>query len=169
MNVSLDQLVQLAKDAGAKTLSFFGTDLTVRYKSDQSPLTQADLASHALIQAALEDWTPDIPVISEESALPDYAIRQTMDRFWIIDPLDGTKEFVKAIPEYTVNIALIEKAKPVMGVVGIPATGTVYGAQKGRGSFRWESDGSKNELAPLKAKKQTPHQFVTSRSHLGAN
>src|SRR5210317_28012 len=116
----VDPIVALAEDAGRAILEVYSTNFEVQEKDDESPLTQADLAAHRWIDAGLRSLTPDIPIISEESGLPDYAERSQWLRYWIVDPLDGTKEFVNRNGEFTVNIALIEDHRPVLGVVHVP-------------------------------------------------
>ena len=108
MKTLIDPVVALAIDAGRKILEVYASDFEVQSKDDDSPLTQADLASHHCIVAGLKSLTPEIPIISEESELPSFAERSQWDRYWIIDPLDGTKEFVNRNGEFTVNIALID-------------------------------------------------------------
>ena len=108
MNEASDFLLTLAEQAGQAILSVYNTDFSVRHKSDQSPLTLADTRSHAIIAAALRERFPDIPILSEEGRAVAYSERSRWTRFWLVDPLDGTKEFVKRNGEFTVNIALIE-------------------------------------------------------------
>ncbi len=168
MIMTKDDLVSITQEAGKKTLAYFGTVLDISYKSDNSPLTQADLASHNFLVKKLTELAPGIPIISEESPIPDYAERKDTPAFWIIDPLDGTKEFVKAVPEYTVNVALIQGGQPVLGAVGIPASGNIYVAVKGEGSYRYEADGTVTKLDRCRqGGSMDGIQFVTSRSHVG--
>ena len=122
----IDPVVSLAAEAGRAILEVYATDFDVQEKDDQSPLTQADLASHRVIMQGLAELTPDIPVISEEAGLPDFDERGQWNPYWLIDPLDGTKEFVKRNGEFTVNIALIENGQATMGVVHVPVTGISY-------------------------------------------
>src|SRR5215470_7013831 len=105
----IDALVAIAEDAGREIMRVYSTPFDVVKKDDESPLTQADLASHRSIKLALQRLTPDIPVLSEESTQPDFATRSRWSRYWLVDPLDGTKEFVNRNGEFTVNIALIEE------------------------------------------------------------
>lgn len=168
MDPQLLQLAEVTRVAGLKTVEYFGTKLDIQYKEDHSPLTQADLASHRILAAALQDLSPDLPVISEESPVPPYPQRQLSPEFWIIDPLDGTKEFVKAIPEYTVNVALIKDGRPVLGVVGVPASGVLYAAKSGAGSFRFEPDRGWTPLPKtVSVDPGEKIRFITSRSHIG--
>ncbi len=116
----------IALDAGRAAVDFYGQDIPVEAKADDSPLTLADQASHRLITSALTALTPDIPVLSEESK-DTAAISETSgDRLWVVDPLDGTKEFIKQTGQFTVNIALLEYGWPVLGVVHVPVSGVTY-------------------------------------------
>ncbi len=110
-------ILDIATHAGELILKYFEAGTDVTYKEDDSPLTQADRASHEFIVRALHEYTPDIPVLSEESHSLDSSERLTWPRFWLVDPLDGTKEFLKKTGEFTVNIALIDAGRPVEGVV----------------------------------------------------
>ena len=136
----LKQIKDIAREAGNRILDFYNDDLDIVYKSDDSPLTLADKAAHDTICRALSSQFPQIPVISEEGVMPDYEQRQSFQRFWLVDPLDGTKEFIKKNGEFTVNIALIEQGQPVLGVVGLPTRDRIYSAQKGKGAWLWKGD-----------------------------
>jgi 3'(2'), 5'-bisphosphate nucleotidase len=132
----LDQVIAIAKAAGEAIMQVYSTDFNVVKKDDNSPLTQADLAAHHVIVAALIKLTPQIPILSEESDAIDYEIRQKWHQYWLIDPLDGTREFVKRNGEFTVNIALIDGQIPVLGVVYAPVTGVLYFASQAHGAFK---------------------------------
>jgi 3'(2'), 5'-bisphosphate nucleotidase len=132
----LDHALEIAQQAGQRILEVYQSDFAVTHKDDASPLTQADLASHTLILEALAKLTPGLPSLSEEAADIPYATRRSWSRYWLIDPLDGTKEFVKRNGEFTVNIALVENHRPVLGVVHAPALNLTYGAARGVGAFR---------------------------------
>jgi 3'(2'), 5'-bisphosphate nucleotidase len=122
-------LLKLARQAGDEILRIYDhSDFSkvVDFKDDESPLTMADKASHEVIQAALLKEYQDIPVISEEGEPVDYAVRKNFNRFWLVDPLDGTKEFIKRNGEFTVNIALIENRNPVLGVIYVPVKDIMY-------------------------------------------
>ncbi|MGH8124571.1 MAG: 3'(2'),5'-bisphosphate nucleotidase CysQ [Rhodanobacteraceae bacterium] len=125
----------LARHAGAAILEVYAGSFAVEHKSDNSPLTAADMASHRIIVAGLQALAPDIPVLSEESKGIDGSVRRGWDRYWLVDPLDGTREFVKRNGEFTVNIALIEDHVPVLGVVLVPVTGELYCGIAGEGAF----------------------------------
>ena len=167
MKSLIDPVVTLAIDAGRKILEVYSSDFEVQSKDDDSPLTQADLASHHCIVAGLEALTPDIPIISEESELPEFAERSQWDRYWIIDPLDGTKEFVNRNGEFTVNIALIDKQKPVFGVVHVPVQDKTYWGCEGIGAKRRDSNGHVESIQ-VSAASSDPVRVVGSRSHRGA-
>src|SRR5579883_3301567 len=122
---------KLARRAGAAILQIYSGTFSVEHKSDNSPLTAADMAAHRIIVEGLHALTPDIPVLSEESAGIDWAIRKAWPRHWLVDPLDGTREFIKRNGEFTVNIALIEDHAPALGVVYAPALGELYRAWRG--------------------------------------
>jgi 3'(2'), 5'-bisphosphate nucleotidase len=155
---------KIAVTAGRSILEVYGQDFEVTHKSDASPLTQADLASHRVIRDALARLTPEIPLLSEESAEIEFAIRAGWTTYWLIDPLDGTKEFVNRNGEFTVNIALIHDHRPVLGVVHVPVTGTTYTGVVGDGAVRQAP-----EAAPETIRVQVPCadrvRVVGSRSH----
>jgi len=163
---SIDAIVSIARDAGHAILDIYEKDFEVTEKADQSPLTAADMAAHNLIKDALAQLTPDIPLLSEESADIPYDTRQQWTRYWLVDPLDGTKEFVKRNGEFTVNIALIDNGRPVLGVVHVPVTGVTYTGQAGVGASRIDSDGSSHPIE-VAHQHQTPLRVVGSRSHAG--
>jgi 3'(2'), 5'-bisphosphate nucleotidase len=156
--------VDIAVDAGKAILDVYESDFAVEHKDDKSPVTAADHAAHAVIIARLAQMTPDIPRLSEESGLPDFAIRRTWESYWLIDPLDGTKEFIKRNGEFTVNIALIEDHIPALGIVAVPAKDVVYYGCRGAGAWRREGAAAPRRIAvsPLKA---APLRVVGSRSH----
>ena len=134
LNDLVEPITALAIEAGQAIMAVYATDFDVQAKGDDSPLTQADLASHRRIVAGLEALTPDVPIISEESGLPPFEERSQWPRYWLIDPLDGTKEFVNRNGEFTVNIAFIESHRPVFGVVHVPVQHKTYIGCEGRGT-----------------------------------
>ncbi|MDA1074625.1 MAG: 3'(2'),5'-bisphosphate nucleotidase CysQ [Proteobacteria bacterium] len=163
----ISHLVDLVNRAGETILEIYHSDFEVVEKADESPLTQADLAAHRLIVAGLARLTPDIPVVSEESVQPPFEERSLWPRYWLVDPLDGTKEFVNKNGEFTVNIALIDNAQPVLGVVGVPVQGLVYSGDVAAGECLKHSSDAIEKLA---GRKMTDGQSVTvvaSRSHGG--
>ena len=136
----------------------------ITHKADDSPLTKADLASHELIEAQLNRHWPDIPVLSEESATIPFDTRRGWKQYWLVDPLDGTKEFINRNGEFTVNIALIGAHRPVLGVVHVPVTGTSYLGAVGKGAWRQHERGAKTEIN-VRQPAATPPVIVGSRSH----
>lgn len=170
MNLSqyLEPVVALATEAGRAILEVYAGDFDVQAKDDNSPLTQADLASHHVIMAGLARLAPDIPIISEEGGLPEFAERGQWQRYWLIDPLDGTKEFVKKNGEFTVNIALIEDHRPVLGVVHVPVKGTTYTGCRGLGA-ELRANGTDPQPISVAAASARPVRVVGSRSHRGAS
>lgn len=122
----LPELVRLASDAGEEILKVYEREFSVQYKDDKSPLTEADNRSNNLIVKGLRSLTRDMPILSEEEADIQYSARKNWDMFWLVDPLDGTKEFIKRNGEFTVNIALVEKTMPVFGLIYIPVQGLMY-------------------------------------------
>ena len=165
------QLVDLAEEAGRAILAVYETDFEVMDTADDSPLTQADLAAHNVLVAGLAALTPDIPVLSEEEKAPEFAVRQSWSRYWIIDPLDGTKEFVNRNGEFTVNVALIDGHQSVLGVVGVPVQNRVFYGDVNSGKALLFEGGKQTLLAGRKADRQiAKHASVTavaSRSHGG--
>jgi 3'(2'), 5'-bisphosphate nucleotidase len=164
----IDPIVALAQEAGNAILEIYATDFEVDTKSDESPLTKADLASNTVIEAGLKALTPDIPIISEESGLPPFDVRGKWSRYWLIDPLDGTKEFVNRNGEFTVNIALIDNKKPVLGVVHVPVQNKTYSGCEGVGAFI-RVDGGEATRINVTAQSASPVRVVGSRSHRGAS
>jgi len=167
MKPTLDDMhnvIAIAKKAGETIMQIYQKDVSVVVKEDQSPLTEADLASHHLICEELSQLYPDIPILSEESA-HNFTLADENACFWCVDPLDGTKEFIKKNDEFTVNIALIQNQQPILGVIGVPAKNIVYAAVKGAGAFKQHKD---NELQKIQVKPQDPEHltFAVSRSHL---
>ncbi len=159
-------VVDIARQAGTEILKIYETDFDVKTKSDDSPLTAADQAAHHLIVDQLARLTPDIPVWSEESATIDFAVRSGWPQFWLVDPLDGTREFIKRNGEFTVNIALIKGNKPVLGVVHVPVTQRDYFGFENGGAFVINS-GGKSEPISVSRSAQSPVRVVGSRSHRG--
>jgi len=139
-NIDIYKINSIAKKAGDEIMKIYQQDFEVAYKADNSPLTKADIKSNEIIAESLKDLYPGIPILSEENKEVPYNIRKNWEYFWLIDPLDGTKEFVKKNGEFTVNIALIHKDTPVLGVIYAPTPEILYYAQKDRGAFKQEKD-----------------------------
>ena len=160
--IDLEDIVKIAKEAGDVIMEIYQKDFSIDYKEDNSPLTQADTQSNKIICKALEEAYPTIPLLSEENKEIPYDVRKDWEYYWCIDPIDGTKEFIKKNGEFTINIALIHKDTPVLGVVYAPDLGDMYKAKKGEGAFK---NGKKLPLQtnPNPEKKLT---VVASKSHL---
>lgn len=158
----MPDIIQICEGAGRHILDVYQQDFSVERKGDDSPLTQADLRAHRHIAAGLTTRWPDIPVLSEEGAAPPFEIRQQWSRYWLVDPLDGTREFVKKNGEFTVNVALIVDGASVLGVVHAPVLGDTYAAASGVGATRLR----KGISTPIhtRAQPERPRVFA-SRSH----
>jgi 3'(2'), 5'-bisphosphate nucleotidase len=164
MNALLDEVTLIARAAGEAIMEVYRGHIEVERKEDNSPLTVADLAANHVIQCNLQKLTPELPIISEESASIDYSIRSTWRRYWLVDPLDGTREFIKRNDEFTVNIALIEEGRPVLGVVYAPAMGLTYTGSAEAGATRQKGLETPTQIfaRPLDA----AHPIIAgSRSH----
>ncbi len=162
----LQQVVELARQAGGRILEVYDSDFAVEHKEDKSPLTAADMASHKAIVAGLEQLTPTVPILSEESAKIPFAERSSWHTYWLVDPLDGTKEFIKRNGEFTVNIALIRDGVPVLGVVYVPVSGVTYSACEGLGAWKAEPGGAPKPIR-VRPLAQGAMAVVGSRSHGG--
>lgn len=162
----LEAVCAIAHEAGRRILDVYEREFAVEHKEDRSPLTEADRAAHEIIVSRLQALTPDIPVLSEESAKVDYETRAGWKRFWLVDPLDGTKEFINRNGEFTVNIALIEGSRPVLGVVYVPVPALTYFACAGQGAYKQKGG---CELQPVRARRFDGGKpiVVASRSHAG--
>jgi 3'(2'), 5'-bisphosphate nucleotidase len=156
----------LAREAGRATLRYYnGAATGVREKQDQSPVTLADEVAHDILLDGLGQIDPGTPVVSEEAAAAPYEVRRGWRRFWLVDPLDGTKEFIKRRAEFTVNLALIEDGEPVLGVVLAPALDLLYWAVKGEGAWREERGGAAERIYSSAPAPGTPLTVVESLSH----
>ena len=157
-------VVAIAVAAGKAILDVYSQEFHVEKKADQSPLTQADLASHRVIRDALARLTPTTPLLSEESAEIDFAIRSGWTEYWLVDPLDGTREFVNRNGEFTVNIALVRDHQPVLGVVHVPVSGVTYTGVVGQGATRRTGDAPPEPIC-VQRSCADPVRVVGSRSH----
>lgn len=161
----LEHLVSLSRLAGQEIMKIYNSPFQVNYKEDQSPLTKADLAANEIICRGLKEIL-DIPILSEENILIDYNERKKWEHFWIVDPLDGTKEFINRNGEFTVNIALIKKNKPILGVIYVPAADIVYFASEFFGCYKKTKNLKPNLIKNLKNTKKADKLIVVgSRSH----
>src|SRR3989338_3018626 len=157
-------VIELVRQAGAATLPHWRADVTVNEKADASPVTAADLAAHHILNDGLLALAADIPVLSEEAADIALSERGQWSRWWLVDPLDGTKEFIAGSEEFTVNVALIEQGRVVFGVVGIPATGLCYYGGAGLGAWRADAAGVSEEIR-VRLAPQEAFTLVASRRH----
>ena len=132
-------VIQIAYQAGKVIMEVYDAGFSVEEKSDQTPVTEADTAANIIIESGLKELTPHLPILTEETHPTPYSERQNWLRYWLIDPLDGTREFIKRNGEFTVNIALIDGDESVLGVVYAPVIGVLYYAAKGQGAFKQES------------------------------
>jgi 3'(2'), 5'-bisphosphate nucleotidase len=169
----LDQLIETARIAGEKILEIYHDEAAfdrVDFKADDSPLTLADKASHYAIADKLQEITPEIPVLSEEGRDIPYEERKDWEQFWLVDPLDGTKEFIKRNGEFTVNIALVRGQKVVMGIVHIPVQNVTYYASENEGAFvkRGDEEAEKIQVSNF-SMEDKGLRLVCSRSHMSAD
>lgn len=159
-SIDIHEITAIAKEAGDMIMEIYNKDFEVDYKEDKSPLTEADLASNEIITKALEKF--GLPIMSEEGKEIPFDERKDWEHYWCIDPIDGTKEFIKKNGEFTVNIALIHQNTPVLGVVYAPALGDLYYAKQGEGAFK------NTQKLPLHTNEapQEKLKVVASKSHL---
>lgn len=159
-------LIKLVRMAGGAAMAFYGPDPEITIKEDKTPVTDADRASHEIILSGLNKHFPGIPVVSEEGEIPPRAARATWNLFWLVDPLDGTKEFINRNGEFTVNVALIEGARPVFGIVSAPALGVTYMGGPVRGSCKITGETGEPIAARVSRRDaKTGLTVVKSRSH----
>ena len=158
-NINIENINNIVKKAGDAIMEIYKKDFKVDYKDDKSPLTEADKKSNEIICSSLEKLYPNIPILSEENKEVLYEDRKDWEYYWCIDPIDGTKEFIKKNDEFTVNIALIHKDMPVLGVVYAPAIGKMYSAKKDCGAYL------NDKKLPLE-KEDDDFTVVASKSHL---
>lgn len=167
--LNLEYLCRIVNDiavqAAAKIVEVYNSDFAIEHKDDKSPLTAADMAAHHIIVAGLTALTPDIPVLSEESASIPYAQRQAWERYWLVDPLDGTREFIKRNGEFTVNIALIESQRSILGVIVVPVTDVRYFAWRDGGTWKQQGSHAPKKIHVTKIDKTRPLRVAGSRSH----
>jgi 3'(2'), 5'-bisphosphate nucleotidase len=156
-------VADIARRAGAAILDVYSSEFDVARKADSSPLTLADMRAHEIITHDLSALTPDTPILSEEASDIPFEVRRQWRRYWLVDPLDGTKEFVSRNGEFTVNIALIEEHRATLGVVYVPVDGTLYTGAHGLGATKQIGDGASVPIHTRAA--ATPLRIVGSRSH----
>jgi 3'(2'), 5'-bisphosphate nucleotidase len=163
-------VADLAREAGRATMRYYTDEAPseVRQKDDRTPVTLADEVAHDILVDGLRKLDPATPVVSEEADAAAFETRRSWRRFWLVDPLDGTKEFIKRRAEFTVNVALIEEGEPVLGVVLAPALDLLYWAVKGEGAWREERGGAPERIYSSDPKPGAPLTVVESLSHPSA-
>jgi len=159
------ECVDIARDAGKAILTIYEAGFNIKEKEDKSPLTDADMASHNLIIERLSMLTPDVPILSEESPRPSFEERASWETYWLVDPLDGTREFIKRNGEFTVNIALIHQHRSIIGVINVPVPNVDYYGWQDGGSFKAENGGEANSISVKKISSDEKLTIVGSRSH----
>lgn len=164
VNSILPDVIKVADEASERVLHIYQSEFKVDYKDDKSPITAADLASHEVIERGLRRISHDIPVLSEEGADVPWEERRHWRRFWLVDPIDGTKEFTQRTGEFTVNIALIEEGEPVLGVVAVPALKEAYWGVKGEGAHRRDRSGRVQQIRVVESRRAM--RVVASKNHL---
>ena len=164
----IEPVCRIARAAGRRILEIYESDFDVVAKSDESPLTAADLASNRAIVEGLRELTPNLPILTEEASEIPYEERRQWSEYWLVDPLDGTKEFIKRNGEFTVNIALIRDHVPVLGVVHVPVFDTDYYGALSDGAHRRIGDAPPERLTPARLA-GGPVRVVGSRSHRGSS
>jgi len=169
----LNDVVALCRRAGDAILDVYNSSasMQVETKADDSPVTRADMAAHHILYPELQKLLPGVPVLSEEATIPDYSVRSQWSRYWLVDPLDGTKEFINRNGEFTVNVALVENHSSVLGVVHVPVLDITYTGISGRGA--WKTCQGETKAISVRnmadrLEQQLPIELVASRRH-GAN
>ncbi len=160
----LPKVIKVADEASEKVLHIYQSDFKVSYKDDESPITAADVASHEIIVKGLRNISPDIPILSEEGAQAPWEERKHWRRFWLIDPIDGTRDFTQRTGEFTVNIAMIEDGVPVMGVVTAPALKEAFWGIKGEGAHKRDRTGQVHRIRVAEPK--ATRRVVASKNHM---
>lgn len=161
----IHKTIDLSMRAGSAIMKVYNSDdVSYKVKKDSSPLTKADLISNEIILKGLSKISPSLPVLSEENSNIDFIERSKWKRFWLVDPLDGTKEFLKRNGEFTVNIALIENGIPIFGVIHLPAYSKTYWGGKSIGAMS-KKDGEKSKKISVSKRKNIGLKVVSSRSH----
>lgn len=162
----LNEVVAIAKYTGREILAIYekNGELDYQLKADDSPITEADLLAHNIITNELKKLTPDIPILSEEDAKISFEIRSKWSRYWLVDPLDGTNEFINHSDEFSVNIALLAEHKPVLGVIYAPAHQTCYFGSKGHNAFKEDSNGDVSILKTKSTNDKATKKIAISRN-----
>lgn len=167
---NLNKLIEISIEAGKAIMDIYKTDFDFKEKIDHSPLTAADLRSHEIISDSLSKLNPEIPILSEESSHIPFSERLSWDEYWLIDPLDGTKEFINKNGEFTTNIALMKKNKPIFGIIHAPSLNETYWGGESIGSFYLEGD-SDSDIREMNVSPNRNQEIrmVSSRSHPSDN
>ena len=160
----LPDVIRIADEASEKVLHIYQSDFKVHFKEDSSPITAADLAANDIILRGLRRIARDIPIVSEESAEAPWEERKHWHRFWLVDPIDGTKDFTQRTGEFTINIAMIEDGEPIMGVVIAPALKEAYWGVKGEGAYKRDRTGKAHHIRV--AEPRDSLRVVASKNHL---
>lgn len=165
--LDINELIRICHEAGQAIMEVYEKEFEVETKEDASPLTQADLRSNSIITERLRELYPEVPILSEESAeTADYEVRQHWTECWLVDPLDGTKEFVKRNGQFTINIALIRESRPVAGIVYAPALDILYYGVEGVGAYKMAGGGAEVSRLPIpNARHSNALVIVGSLSH----
>ena len=163
---NINKIIEISMDAGRVIMGIYKTDFHIENKEDRSPLTKADIASHEVIFRSLRKLTPNIPVLSEESSRIPLSERIRWKEYWLVDPLDGTKEFIKRNGEFTTNIALIRNNRPIFGAIHAPAKGETYWGTQEDGSY-YMNGNSSSDVQIIRVSENTNNKLkiVSSRSH----
>ena len=157
-------VVALTRQAGSAIMEVYKSEFDIHIKADNSPVTAADMKANAIITEGLKEINPEIPILSEEGRAIPFSERSKWETFWLVDPLDGTKEFIKKNDEFTINIALLKKNQPIFGVVFAPALDILYWGNQERGAFKSIS-GNSNIPVAVNSQLSDPVQIAGSRSH----
>jgi len=165
IEININDIKNIALKAGKAVMEIYKKDFSIEYKDDKSPLTEADTKANEIICSSLKKLYPSIPIMSEENKEIPYEVRKDWEYYWCIDPIDGTKEFIKKNDEFTINIALIYKNTPVLGIVYAPAIDIIYSAKKGEGAFK-----NRNKIERIESiendRDNRKVRVVASKSHL---
>ncbi len=165
-DATLESTIRIARSAGEKILEYYESELSVIAKADNTPLTEADLAANQIIIDQLQQITPDIPILTEESCGIPFEERHEWETYWLVDPLDGTREFIKRNGEFSVNIALIRGGCPILGVVHAPVLDVTYWGYDGGGAWKQEADGLPQ---PIKVRTAPATEVTIARSRAPLN
>ena len=160
----IKQLIEISEEAGKAILEVYNSDFDYETKEDLSPLTRADTLSNNIICERLKVLTPEIPILSEENSNIPFDVRTLWKQYWLVDPLDGTKEFIKHNGEFTVNIALIKNNRPIFGVIHVPVSNETYWGLEKKGSYLIDKNSNEIKIN-VSINPNSPLRIVTSRSH----